>query len=291
MEWIVTSKDSGVKLLTFLTHQLEGKYSARHLKRAVEQNNCQINGRTERFASTVLGSGDRVSLILEPSSFSQTIRPEPQRIIFQDDALFIYDKPAGVNCDESGILKILKTIDPSLQLVHRLDRDTTGVLLLAKHPKIFDRLVKQFKELQVYKKYSAVVDGIVGPSKGTVENFLGKKHSYAGQSIWGAVDPSKGLKACTEWHCLRRGNGASLLACIPKTGRTHQIRVHLAEMGHPILGDFQYGKEFKCPYRPSRTLLHAEEIGFHHPLTGEQLHFAARLPEDFNQALQELFKG
>lgn len=288
MEWIIEAKDSGVKLIAFLTQHLEGQYSARHLKRVIERNGCRINGRTERFASTVLGQGDHVTLEVEQALPPKTNDPEPQRILFEDDSLFVYDKPAGVSCDDKGILFVLKKINPSLQLIHRLDRETTGVLLLAKQQKVFENLVKQFKALQVHKKYLAIVDGKVGSNKGVIENYLGKKKAFAGQTLWGSVNPSEGLKALTEWKCLERGKTASLLSCTPKTGRTHQIRVHLAEMGHPILGDFQYGRHFQSSYRPSRILLHAEEIAFLHPATGKPLVFSAPLPKDFNQAIQEL---
>lgn len=289
MEWIVTSKDSGAKLLSFLSQHLEGKYSARFIKRLIEHNGCQINGRTERFASTLLGKGDHVSLCLEQSPAK--IQDDNSRIIFEDEALLVYDKPAGVNCDEKGILKILKKINPSLLLVHRLDRDTTGALLLAKSQQVFANLVEQFKNFQVGKRYLAIVDGKLEQQRGVIENYLGKKRAFAGQSIWGAVKSTDGLAAVTAWECLKRGKFATLLACMPKTGRTHQIRVHMAEMGHPILGDFQYGKVFQCPYRPARLLLHAEEIRFLHPISGQLLTFTAPLPDDFKIAQQELFKG
>ena len=129
------------------------------------------------------------------------------------------------------------------------------------------------------------------PAKGKVENYLGKKQAYAGQTIWGAVSPSRGLYACTEWERLKKGDISSLVACHPTTGRTHQIRVHMAEMGHPILGDYQYGKRFLCPYRPPRILLHAEEFSFYHPSTGKSLCLTAPLPDDFKIAQQKLFKG
>lgn len=291
LEWIVTSEEAGSKLLSFLTERLEKKYSARFLKRLIEHNQCQINGRTERFASTLLGKGDHVSLQIEQTAYTTSHVIEPQRILYQDDALLVYNKPAGINSDEQGILKLLKAQFPSLLLVHRLDRDTTGVLLLAKQATVFENLVHQFRELKVSKRYQAIVDGDVALPKGVIENYLGKKQAYAGQTLWGAVSPSQGLYACTEWQRLKRGHNASLLACMPKTGRTHQIRVHMAGMGHPILGDFQYGKQFQCSYRPSRYLLHAEEIQFHHPLTGDPLRLVAPLPDDFKVAQQKLFKG
>lgn len=289
-EWIVPSEESGNKLLTFLLHRLEGKYSARALKKIIEQNGCEVNGRTERFASTILGKGDHICLYLEhaKSSFSPIV--EPSCILFEDEALLIYNKPAGVNSDEKGLLQLWKETLPSLQLVHRLDRDTTGVLVLAKQTIVFHNLVEQFKQLQVEKRYLAIVDGIVDQVKGKIENYLGKKHAYAGQTIWGAVSQVKGLYASTEWERLHKGQAASLMICYPKTGRTHQIRVHMAEMGYPILGDYQYGKQFQCTYRPLRTLLHAEAIRFHHPITGNELHVTAPLPNDFKIAQKKLFK-
>ena len=290
-EWIVTSKESGSKLLAFLIDRLEGKYSARSLKKLIEHNGCEINGRTERFASTTLGKGDHICLHLEHLVPSTPQTVELSRILFADDALLIYNKPAGINSDEKGILQLWKSTLPSLQLVHRLDRDTTGVLLLAKQPAIFTHLVEQFKQFQVHKRYLAIVDGVFDQARGKVENYLGKKRAYAGQTIWGAVSQEKGLYACTEWERLHQGNQASLVVCYPKTGRTHQIRVHLAEMGHPILGDFQYGKHFQCAYRPARFLLHAESIQFRHPLTGMELNVQAPLPDDFKMAQQKLFNS
>ena len=137
----------------------------------------------------------------------------------------------------------------------------------------------------------AIVDGQIERASGIIDNYLGKKREYAGQTLWGAVKPSEGLAAVTEWQCLKRGELASLVACFPKTGRTHQLRVHLADLGHPILGDFQYGKDFQCPYRSPRILLHAEEIGLRHPQSGAWMEFHAAFPEDFQQAKDELFKG
>lgn len=290
LEWIVTSEESGYKLLFFLTQRLEGQYSARFLKRMIEHNGCQINGRVERFASSPLGKGDHVRLRIEQTPSSAPLSLELQRILYEDDTLLVYNKPAGINSDEKGILQLLESQSPHLSLVHRLDRETTGALICLKETSAFENLVQQFKQLEVYKTYQAIVDGLVTKPKGVVENYLGKKRAYTGQTLWGSVSTAQGLYACTEWKLLKAGQNASLVSCFPKTGRTHQIRVHMAEMGHPILGDFQYGKVFKCTYQPSRYLLHAESIQFHHPLTGKLLHITAPLPDDFKKAQQKLFR-
>jgi 23S rRNA pseudouridine955/2504/2580 synthase/23S rRNA pseudouridine1911/1915/1917 synthase len=285
LTWKVSSDESGIKLLAFLSGCLKGKYSSRFLKRLIENNACEINGRTERFASSTLGVGDLVSLYLQQDPASISSAAEQERILFEDGSFLVYNKPAGVVCDERGILQLWKSTLPSLKLVHRLDRETTGVLVFAKEQAIFDHLVHQFKNFQVKKSYLAIIDGFIEPQKGKIENYLEKKRTYAGQAIWGSSALDQGLYACTEWKELKRGKNASLIACYPKTGRTHQIRIHLAEQGHPILGDFQYGKHFQSTYRPQRILLHAEAIQFYHPLTGETMTFTAPLPEDFKIAL------
>jgi 23S rRNA pseudouridine955/2504/2580 synthase/23S rRNA pseudouridine1911/1915/1917 synthase len=286
-EWIIPGEEGGKKLVTFLSERLAGKYSARHLKRLIEQNSCQLNGRTERFASTPLVKGDHIILALSETK-SSLANLEPKRILYEDDALLIYNKPAGINSDEKGILKLFNSYYPYLQLIHRLDRDTTGALLLAKSPSVFNQMVHIFRQLKVEKQYIALVDGIVEPSKGSIDNYLGKKHVYEGQTIWGEVNKDRGVHAHTDWVKVAMGKSSTLLLCFPQTGRTHQIRVHLSEMGHPILGDFQYCKRFQCPYRPNRYLLHAQKITFSHPLTGKRIEVEAPLPQDFKEALQAL---
>lgn len=285
-EWVVPSGSTGKKLIAFLVDKFNKHYSARFLKQAIEHNRCQINGRTERFASFILGTGDRVSLDLSghasaKESPSQSF--EKDRILFEDEDLFIYNKPAGMRCDAEEMKKL-----SGLELLHRLDRDTTGVLLLAKNEKTATSMFSQFKQHEVKKAYLAIVDGVLAGKIGIIENALGKKKTYQGQVIWGEVEKSKGLPSYTEWRCIGSGKQVSLVECFPKTGRTHQLRVHLAGIGHPILGDFQYGNRFKCEYRPERHLLHASEVVFTHPSTGKSVHVKARLPKDFAEAKRVL---
>jgi 23S rRNA pseudouridine955/2504/2580 synthase/23S rRNA pseudouridine1911/1915/1917 synthase len=288
-EWIVASQDTGSKLITFLTRQLSFQYSARFIKKAIEHNCCQVNGRTERFASIVVGQGDKITLIIEESALSNASQKlDPARILFEDDSLLIYNKPMGINCDEQGILRLIRPYCPSVQLIHRLDRDTTGILLLVKNKESYQHLLEQFKKALIDKCYRAIVDGILPMKEGIIDNFLGKKKLYQGQTIWGSVT-SGGFHAHTEWKVIKTGKDATLLYCFPKTGRTHQIRVHMAEMGHPIIGDFQYSKRFRCSYRALRYLLHAEQIAFRHPQNGNPISINAPLPDDFAIAQDHLF--
>lgn len=290
-EWVVSSEESGSKLLAFILKQLEGEYSARALKKMIEHNGCSINGRTERFASTVVGRGDRILLHLDQKPDSKLQAFDPSRILFEDEYLLVYDKPSGINCDKEGILSLWKSTLPKIELIHRLDQETTGVLLLAKEPAAYHRMVEQFKQFRVKKKYLAIVDKLIQPPRGKVENYLGKLKSYQGQTIWGETEKSHGLYASTEWVRLVARGEASLVACSPLTGRTHQLRVHLASLGHPILGDFQYGRQFICPYRPTRILLHSESIDFYHPISGNEMKITAPEPNDFRQAKRALMLG
>ncbi len=177
-EWVIGSQDTGSKLIAFLTRQLGFQFSARFLKRAIENNRCQINGRTERFASVVIGLGDKISLLLEDSPIhSQPLNFDPNCILFEDSSLLVYNKPMGINCDDRGILRIIKEYCSSAQLIHRLDRDTTGALLLAKNVESSQYLLEQFKKALVYKCYRAIVDGLLPGKEGVIDNFLGKKKS------------------------------------------------------------------------------------------------------------------
>ena len=148
-----------------------------------------------------------------------------------------------------------------------MDRETTGVLLLAKSLEVKKKFIEQFRDYQVKKRYLAIVEGVPKKQCGKIENYLIKKKEYSGQTIWGSNKNEKGLYAYTDWKLLKANTIASLIECYPKTGRTHQIRVHLCEMGHPLLGDNQYGGG-GCSSGPiPRILLHAESLEFFHPFT------------------------
>jgi len=285
--WEVTTEESGTKLLTFLKNKLGETISSRQIKRAIEENLCVVNGITERFSTTQLGTGDRVALHMNRLSKPTTVSLfEKERLLFEDGFLLIYNKPGGVASDDPEFLKALRRYCPTLILIHRLDRDTTGALLFSKNSAVQANLITLFKQHLVKKEYLALVDGIPKKKMGVIDNFLGEKHRRQGEVSWGKVAVDKGVRAITEWKCLSTGSHASLLRCIPKTGRTHQIRVHLSEMGHPLLGDFQYGRTFQCPYRPARHLLHAYTLSFPHPCTTKQVSVSAPLPEDFEIALK-----
>jgi RluA family pseudouridine synthase len=281
-EWVVSFRDDDKSLLAFLQGRLEDKgYSLRKIKGWIDAGFCSLRGRPERFSRTKVTSGAKVCLLIP-----QVVKYELQ-ILYEDDDLLLLNKPAKVTCDERLVLQLAR-MDKKIQLVHRLDKDTTGCLLCAKSEEVKDYFIEQFRAQHVHKRYQAICDGVIAEETGTIANYLGAIFRYDGHVKWGPVSKD-GHLAVTDWQVLARSKNATRLTLYPKTGRTHQLRVHTSSMGHPILGDYTYSERFRCPYKPSRVLLHAERIAFCHPKTGEMLHKSAVLPDDFQQCVKELF--
>lgn len=289
LHWHVTEQESGSKLQAFLQAKLGKEYSLRDIKNMLAGNCCTLNNSIERFGSTRVGRGDKIHLRLRPQapqlpSSAKTFSLPP--ILYSDEALTIIDKPSGVASDNPTIAHaITQHLGRPSILAHRLDRDTSGVLIFAHSKEVFEQLIALFRSRQVIKIYLALVDGIPAHPKGTISNYLAKVHSYQGQSLWGAVPKAQGQEAITKWQTERVLTNSALLQCQPITGRTHQIRVHLSGIGHPILGDKQYGKKFQSSYLPKRCLLHAQAITLPHPITGRTLFVEAPIPADLSQAL------
>lgn len=284
MQWVVEKGENGLKLIEFLKLKLPTS-SSRQIKKNIETNGCKINGRMERFASTLVGAGDKIVFQLTERQV------EEGGVLFEDEHLFIYNKPSGISSDDPNFIRELeKVASTSLYLLHRLDKETTGVLLLAKTKEMNEKMLDLFKNRKIEKTYYAVVDGIPAQDHGVIDNYLGKLHSYQGQAMWGAVEPSKGLRARTLWKTVKKGKKSALVECHPITGRTHQIRVHLSEMGYPILGDYQYGRQFRCSYSPRRCLLHCFELSFIDPIKETAVKVSAPLPNEMETALKTLME-
>lgn len=301
--WKVVPAESGQKLLTFLRLKLGSALSSRRLKRCVDMGHCLINGRVERFASTLVGLGDTVSFYEEQEECLVLTRdnciipPEETkipldcqaRILYIDDDLIAYNKPAGVIAEAPQVIKsLIATYGTGIVLLHRLDRETTGVLLFARHEKAKEAMLKQFKHRQISKTYLALTDGVPASSSGSIENYLGKLSEYQGQTIWGPVGKERGALARTRWVVERLSPEVALIRCYPETGRTHQIRIHLAGLGTPILGDIQYGRWQRCQYRPKRLMLHALTLKLKHPFEAKEVVINAPVPPDFQRAMDEL---
>jgi 23S rRNA-/tRNA-specific pseudouridylate synthase len=267
----VRAQEKGMTLLSFLRKHCPDAPSVKAIKRAIEGKRCTVNGRVETFSTHRLSAGDEVRIEIQTETRARPL------LLWEDDYLIAWDKPAGLVCEPKNFRG---------HLVHRLDKETSGVLLVAKSKPVLDQMIELFRQKKVKKTYLAIVDGAVKESKGILISRLSPKHRFQGQTVYGSSP--KGQLAETRWVKLKQTPSATLLECYPITGRTHQIRVHLKEAGHPILGDYHYARQFKCSYRAHRHLLHASEIVFFHPVTQEQVTLKAPLPHDFSEALQAL---
>lgn len=269
----VSPREKGQRLLAFLREKCPDAPSVKALKRSIEGKLCRINGKIETFSTHILKAGDTVEIEIDREA---KVRFKPL-LLWEDDVLAAFDKPAGVVCEAKEF--------PG-KLVHRLDKETSGVVLVAKNEKILQQMIELFRAKKVQKEYVAVVDGLVRDKKKTITSKLAPRHHFQGQTLYGS-SPA-GQEAITEWELIGVGTKSSLLLCKPITGRTHQLRVHLKEAGHPIVGDYQYTKVFQCPCAAKRHLLHAYKIRFPHPVTHQEVEIIAQLPIDFIEALESI---
>lgn len=282
----VSQREIGLKLLAFLKEKKPDSISIKAIKRLIDTGFCLVNGKIERISTRLLKKGDLIEI-----SWKETVKaPAPQApqlkkipvILYEDEYILICNKPPGIVCDHEF------NYFSGCRLIHRLDKDTSGLLLLAKNDLAFHAMVDLFKKHQINKFYLAVVLGEVKEMSGIITSFLSKKNSEGGIAKWGSGTQENGKEAITKFNCLAKGNGASLLEISIITGRTHQIRVHFSEKGHPVLGDHLYSKIPHMRIRPPRQLLHAYKISFLHPFLQKKISLMAEIPNDFRQSAWEL---
>lgn len=254
------------RLLTEIKNKLSGRYTVKDIRWSIDHNRCFVNKTLERFGSTLVQPGDTITIRLEKRP---VFTKEPGRILFEDTHLLVYDKPPSITSEQLGILT-------GCLLVHRLDRDTSGVILLAKTQEAQKKLEEQFRRRTTLKEYLALVEGNPG-DEGAISGRMAPLSRREGAIIWGIS--SSGVPSQTRWNRLSQRGNHALLRCTPLTGRTHQIRVHLAHIGHPIVGDATYGRRKNA--NVLRPLLHAESLQFTHPASGAPLTFTAPTPADF----------
>jgi 23S rRNA pseudouridine1911/1915/1917 synthase len=209
---------------------------------------------------------------------------ESVKVLYEDDHILALNKPAGLVMHSDG-----RTEEETLTecIAHRLDRDTSGVVLVAKDEQTFDYLRSQFNDRKVRKVYRGIVWGTIKDDMGTIDRKIGrsKKHGV----IWSVATGAKGTlrDAVTKWRVLKRGNGFTYMEYFPMTGRTHQIRVHMKSTGHPLVSDKLYGAREGRGLGLERTALHAASISFVQP-NGKELKIEAPLPDDMVNAVKEL---
>ena len=292
---LVIATARGERLDHYLVKTL-APLSRKAIKRALDSGQVFVDGRCAGRAGIVLQGGERIDLTVDGEAPPPLV---PQLVIlWQDESLLAINKPAGLPAHPpvSGRPNALDQVSEFLAahggtappiLLHRLDADTTGLLLFALTRAANLSLSRQFSEHQIEKTYLALVSGNP-PERFSVSNHL--KAGVRGRTMAVA---SGGLAAQTDFHTLAYRNGVALVVAHPRTGRTHQIRVHLAGLGYPLLGDILYGGMAVLPlvagsFPLPRHLLHALSLGMEHPSSGERQTLTAPLPADFQMILNAL---
>ncbi|MGB9627750.1 MAG: RluA family pseudouridine synthase [Thermodesulfobacteriota bacterium] len=306
------AKDQGKRLDQFLSES-HLNLSRSQAKRLIQEKKVFLNQK-EAKPSSHLRAGDIVSgIIPEPKPIPLQPQPLPITILYEDPSLIVVDKPPGMVVhpaygNPSGTLvnallyhcKDMEGIKGSLRpgIVHRLDKGTSGVMVVAKNDQAYDQLTKQFKNRTVEKSYLAIVYGRFDQDEGFIDTPIGR-HSTQRKRM--STRTKKGRQAVTHWRVVERFGHFTLLEVSPHTGRTHQIRVHLSSIGHPLLGDPLYGRKGRPGAlddpllreylkRMNRQALHSHRLGLTHPQTGERVHFVAPIPEDMSNMLSILRK-
>ncbi len=300
-DWVVGPDGAGMRLDRFLAAQPElGTRS--QVQRLIAANCVQVNGALVK-GGTVLRVGQRVRVACPPSRPS-TLEAEAIAldVLYEDASVLAINKPPGLVVHPApghwqgtlvnALLYRWRDAQPAdlarMGIVHRLDKDTSGVLIIARDAAALAELGRQFRSREVRKQYLALACGQIKPAGGVIRKPIGR-HPVQRKRM--AVR-ERGREATTRYEVLERFAQITLVRLYPETGRTHQIRVHLAAIGHPIVADATYGgARAAAPVAIQRQALHAESIGFRHPLSGDAVTVEAPLAADFGAALDALRGG
>ncbi len=276
--------------------------SRARIQKFIEAGYVRVNGVTGR-AKTPLRHNDAVELWMPPPEplpylVAQDI---PLDVLFEDDHLIVLNKPAGLTVHpapgnkDGTLVNALLHHCPDLPgiggemrpgIVHRLDKDTTGCIVVAKSQEALVKLQGQIQQRIASREYLAVVHGVPEGERGTLVGAIGRHP--VDRKKYAVVTDGSGRHACTHWHLVERLGDYSLLRFRLDTGRTHQIRVHCAHMGHPIVGDATYSRCRRLPLALDGQVLHAVQLGLDHPISRERMLFEAPLPEPFERLLNQL---
>ena len=294
IEFIVSENDAKLRLDHFLAKRLP-QYSRSRLQQLIRSGFVRLNGASTR-PRQIVRAGDKIDVRESPVEQIET-RPQriPLDILFEDDDLIVINKPAGLTVHpgagqrEHTLVNALLSHCTTLSgiggkerpgIVHRLDKETSGCLVVAKNDFAHRELSGQFADRTVEKIYLALVAGKLRKPAGVIEERIGR-HPVHRQRM--SVTTKRGRTAKTEYRVVRSNEEASLIECRLHSGRTHQVRVHLHHLGHPVLGDKVYGVRLVENF--PRQMLHAWKLGFRHPQTGEWKQFQASVPDDFKEAV------
>lgn len=299
-EFFIVESDAGERIDRYLSEMPEG-YSRSFLQKLIKENHIKVNDKPVK-PSYRLVLGDSIEVFLpepeEPEIAAENISLD---ILYEDRDIIVVNKPKQTVVHPapghySGTLVnallyhcrgelsgINGTTRPGI--VHRIDMDTTGSLVICKNDAAHQSLSQQLKEHSIHREYEAVAYGQFKETSGTVNAPIGR-HPTERKKM--SVHARNAREAVTHYQVLEQFNGYAHIRCRLETGRTHQIRVHMASIGHPLLGDLVYGPK-KCPFQGLQgQTLHAKTLGFIHPKTGEYAEFTAPLPEYFTRLLEKL---
>lgn len=313
----VDKGQSQMRLDKYLTIRLENT-SRNRIQTAADGKNILVNGKPQKSSYKVKPL-DQISIVMPYPRHKEEIVPEniPLDIVYEDDDVIVVNKAAGMVVhpgvgNHSGTLvhalsyhlselEMFSEGDARAGLVHRIDKDTSGLLVVAKNERAHAALAKQFFDHTIYRRYVALVWGNIPEDEGTIIGNIGRSPKDRLQ-MYVFEDGSDGKHAVTHFKVLRRYGYVTLVECRLETGRTHQIRVHMSWQGHPLFNDERYGgnrilkgttfmkyKQFieNCFKLIPRQSLHARALGFEHPTTGKYVQFESELPDDFKAVLQK----
>lgn len=296
-----TEEFVGERIDKFLSCRLE-EVSRSYIQKLIKEGHVSVNGKPVK-ANYKLGAGDEICVEI-PEAKEPDILPEniPLDILYEDQDILVVNKPKGMvvhpaaghysgtlvnalmyHCKDSlsGINGVMRP-----GIVHRIDMDTTGSLLVCKNDEAHRILAEQLKEHTIRREYHAIVYGNIQEDTGTVDAPIGR-HPTDRKKM--SINHKNGKRAVTHYEVLERFGNFTYICCRLETGRTHQIRVHMASLHHPLLGDEVYGPSSRPPFSGLKgQVLHAKILGIHHPSTGEYMEFDAPLPEYFVDLLQKL---
>lgn len=295
----IIQENQQMRLDKYLAEQFP-EQTRSYLQKLIKDGEVLVNGKIVKTGYQ-LSCNDEVAVnIPEPKELDVEAQEMELDIVYEDDDVILINKPKGMvvhpapghttdtlvngllfHCKDnlSGINGVARP-----GIVHRIDRDTTGILIVCKNDLSHNSIAAQLKEHSITRKYRALVHGNLKEDQGTVEGPIGR-HPVDRKKM--AINERNGKPAVTHYTVLERFGNYTLIECQLETGRTHQIRVHMSSIGHPLVGDEVYGPA-KCPFKLQGQCLHAMVLGFVHPKTEEYMEFSAELPEYFETLLKKL---
>ena len=299
MEKVVVEENTQKKRIDSYIVDKNINLSRTAIKRLLDEGKILVNGKKQK-PSYKPEVGDIITIeIMKPKEVELKPQDIPIDVIYEDKDIIVVNKPKGMvvhpangNPDGTLVNAILAKCKDSLSgiggeirpgIVHRLDKDTSGLLIIAKNDQAHINMSKQIQDRKVIKKYIALVKGVIGENTATIDMPIARSTKDRKKM---AVDP-KGKEAITHYKVLQRYDKYTLLEIKIDTGRTHQIRVHMSYIGHPVVGDMQYSNG-KNEFGIEGQMLHSKYLEFDHPITGKRLKLEAPLPEYFEQVLKEL---